>query len=368
MVKAPFALPPLPPNVDYGPLVLDVSRANRAIGELNGLLNRFHNPDLLTSPLMTKEAVLSSRIEGTQATLEDVLKYDAEGRASQADAMERDIVEIKNYRQAMGLAIEELKTKPAICESLIKDIHFTLLDSVRGANKDRGNLRRIQVYIGLPGTPIEEARYVPPLPVELPALLSNWENFINLEEGIEPLIQIGIAHYQFEAIHPFMDGNGRIGRLLIPLFLYERHVLSHPVLYVSEYFEENRRQYYDLLNAVSGKEDWHSWLRFFLEALTIQAQKASATISEIFTLYDRLKEQVAGFSSLYAVPLLDVIFANPIISYVTIKELLGPKSQTTIYVLLSKFEEAGILVETSGKKRNRLYEFAELLRLLRYTY
>ena len=366
MIKKPFIPPNLPPKINYLPLVEEIGQAREALGELKGLLINVPNFDLLASPLLTKEAVLSSRIEGTQATLEDVLKYEAEGKFSQDDRKERDIREILNYRRAIHLALKELKKKP-ISENFIKKIHFVLLDSVRGSNKDRGNLRRVQVYIAPPGMPIEKAIYIPPPITELPRLLSNWEKYINSHQEKDVLVQIGIAHYQFEAIHPFMDGNGRIGRLLIPIFLYQRKVLPYPVLYISEYFERYRRQYYNLLNRISQKGDWESWLKFFLKAIRIQAQTTAATIYQVKFLYEKLKRDISAVNSLYAVNLLDIIFASPIITFASIKNKIKSKSNQTIYNLLEKFVRMKILKLLPGRKRNKIYIFPELLKILKET-
>jgi len=366
MIKKPFIPPNLPPKINYIPLVEEIGQAREALGELKGLLINVPNFDLLASPLLTKEAVLSSRIEGTQATLEDVLKYEAEGKFSQDDRKERDIREILNYRRAIHLALKELKKKP-ISENFIKKLHFVLLDSVRGSNKDRGNLRRVQVYIAPPGMPIEKAIYIPPPITELPRLLSNWEKYINSHQEKDVLVQIGIAHYQFEAIHPFMDGNGRIGRLLIPIFLYQRKVLPYPVLYISEYFERYRRQYYDLLNRISQKGDWESWLKFFLKAIRIQAQTTAATIYQVKFLYEKLKRDISAVNSLYAVNLLDIIFASPIITFASIKNKIKSKSNQTIYNLLEKFVRMKILKLLPGRKRNKIYIFPELLKILKET-
>ena len=366
MIKKPFIPPKLPPKIDYVPLIKEIGQAREALGELRGLLINVPNFDLLVLPLLTKEAVLSSQIEGTQATLEDVLKYEAEGKSSQNDKKEEDIREILNYRRAIHLAIKELKKKP-IGENFIKKLHFLLLDSVRGSNKDRGYLRRIQVYIGLPGTPIEKAIYIPPPITELPKLLSNWEKYINSYQEKDPLIQIGVAHYQFEAIHPFMDGNGRIGRLLIPIFLYQRKILPYPVLYISEYFEKHRQQYYDLLNRVSQKGDWESWLKFFLKAVIIQSQRTATIIYQTKFLYEKLKRDISAVNSIYAVNLLDIIFAKPIITFSSIKNKIKPKSHQTIYNLLEKFVRMKILKPLPGRKRNRIYIFPELLKILEET-
>lgn len=364
MSNIPFIPPKLPPKIDYTNLIKEIGQAHNNLGKLNGLLINIPNPGLLTTPLLTKEAVLSSRIEGTQATLEDVFKYEAEEKISEEGEIEKDVREIINYRKAMSLAIDELKNRP-IGENLIKKIHFHLLSSVRGANKDRGNLRRMQVYIGTPGTPIEEATYIPPPITELPHLLSNWEAYINSEQEKDPLIQMGIAHYQFEAIHPFMDGNGRIGRLLIPLFLYQKKLLSYPLLYISEFFEKNRKDYYDLLRRVSEEEDWENWIRFFLTALTDQSLKTQVTVLKIIALHNNLKNKIAAINSAYAINLLDVIFTTPIVSFASIKKRLKTKSYQTIYNLLTKFVKIGVLKEVSGRKRNRIYVFQQLLDILK---
>lgn len=364
MSNIPFIPPKLPPKIDYTNLIKEIGQAHNNLGKLNGLLINIPNPGLLTTPLLTKEAVLSSRIEGTQATLEDVFKYEAEEKVSEEGEIEKDVREIINYRKAMSLAIAELKNRP-IGENLIKKIHFHLLSSVRGANKDRGNLRRIQVYIAAPGTPIEEATYIPPPITEIPSLLSNWESYINSEQEKDPLIQMGIAHYQFEAIHPFMDGNGRIGRLIIPLFLYQRKLLSYPLLYISEFFEKNRKDYYALLKRVSEEENWENWIRFFLTALTDQSLKTQVTVLEIIALHNNLKNKIIAINSAYAINLLDIIFTNPIISFASIKKRLKTKSYQTIFNLLTKFVKIGILKEVSGKRRNRIYVFQKLLDILK---
>lgn len=363
MTKQPFIPPKLPPKIDYTSLIKEIGLAHSALGELNGLLVSVPNPDLLTTPLLTKEAVLSSKIEGTQATLEDVFKYEAEQKESQANENEADVREIINYRQAIREAIEALEKRP-ISENLLKKVHYTLLDSVRGANKDRGNLRRLQVIIGPPGATMETATFVPPPAQELSALLSDWERYLNSDEEPDTLVQIGLAHYQFEAIHPFMDGNGRIGRLLIPLFLYQNKLLNYPLLYISEHFEANRRQYYELLNGVSEKEDWQSWLKFFLEAITTQSLKTQNTILSVLDLHKQLKSEVAAIKSIYAYDFLDVIFTRPVVSFASIKKQLTASNQT-IYNLISNFVKAGILEEIADKKRGRIYIFKRLTEILK---
>ncbi len=364
MSKIPFIPPKLPPKIDYALLIKEIGQAHDALGQLNGLLVNIPNPDLLTTPLLTKEAVLSSRIEGTQATLKEVFEYEAEAKSSQEDAKERDVQESLNYRRAMDASIEE-SAKRTIGENLLKKTHHILLDSVRGAHKDRGNFRKSQVYIGPPNSTIEEATYIPPPPTEILPLLSNWEAYINLENEKDVLVQIGVAHYQFEAIHPFMDGNGRIGRLIIPLFLYQRKLLSHPLLYISEYFESKRNDYYSLLNGVSKEGAWENWLRFFLQAMAVQSLKTQGSVLKMLVLYRKLKEEIAQVNAMYAVSLLDIIFTSPIVSFVSIKKRIRARSYQTIYNLLTKFVSLGILKEVPGRKRNRVFVFQQLLDILK---
>ncbi len=364
MAKTPFIPPKLPPKIDYSLLIKEIGHAHDALGQLNGLLVNIHNPYLLTTPLLTKEAVLSSRIEGTQATIKDVFEYEAEVKTSEEDSKDKDVREILNYRRAMDTAIEELEKRP-IGENILKKTHHILLDSVRGAHKDRGNFRKAQVYIGAPNSTIDEATYIPPPPSEILPLLANWESYINLEEEKDVLVQIGVAHYQFEAIHPFMDGNGRIGRLVIPLFLYQRKLLSYPLLYISEYFEMHRSDYYNLLNGVSRESTWENWLKFFLEAIAVQSLKTQNTVLKILNLYRKLKDEVAQANAVHAVGLLDIIFATPIISFVSIKKRIKARSPQTIYNLLDKFLKLGILKEVPERKRNRIFVFQQLLDILK---
>jgi Fic family protein len=353
----------LPPKISYESLIRVIGEAHGAIGELNGLLRKnILSPELLVTPLLTKEAVLSSRIEGTQATLEDVFHYEAQ--ATPVGRKDRDITEIINYRRAMNFAMEELKTK-SINQPFVKKIHYLLLDSSRGAQKDRGQFRNGRVYIGMPGAPIEEASYVPPAPEALPELLGNWEKYVNSNQEKDLLVQIGVAHYQLEAIHPFRDGNGRVGRLLIPLFLYQRDLLSSPLLYISEYFEKNRRDYYGYLRGVTEKGDWESWLKFFLLALITQSLKTQNSISKILELNDRLKKEITAANSVYAANLLDYIFSSPIVTFAKIKDKLKTKNPQTIYNLLEKFIQMKILVEEPGRERNRIFAFQELLDILK---
>ena len=362
MMKKPFTPKLLPLNVKFSSnLIKLIGEANNSIGRLNGLLTNISNPMLLLTPLITAEAVSSTRIEGTQATLEDIYRHEADESIKEKHD---DTMEVLNYRKALYYALTELKKKP-ICENLIKQIHFIILDSVRGENKNRGKFRTTQVFIGKPGDNIDNAEFIPPQAIEIQSLFKNFESYINSNDEIDPLIQIGIAHYQFETIHPFLDGNGRIGRLLIPLFLYEKKMLDFPVLYISEFFEENRLQYYNLLNNVRKTNELEDWLDFFLTAVKIQSNKACEKILTIFELYNKLKIKVVELNSPYSIPFLDILFANPIISFKFLKQKLNTKSNQTIFNLIDKFIDEKILTETSKQKRNKQYAFSALLKLLK---
>ena len=354
----------LPPKIDYSFLIKAISEANRVLGSLNGLLTNIPNQSLLISPLLTKEAVASSKIEGTQATIEEVFKYEAEGKSTEKDSKEQDIREIINYRTAIHIAIELLKKKH-IGENFIKRLHSILLDSVRGTNKDKGNFRKIPVFIGKPGATIENAIFIPPAASELNELISNWGKYVNSIDEPDILVQTAIAHYQFEAIHPFLDGNGRIGRLLIPILLYEKGILSYPLLYVSEYFERNRDDYYAYLRLVDKEDDWESWVRYFLSSIKEQAIDTQNKVLNMLELYKSVKEKLSDFNSQYAIHLLDIIFKNPVTSFRNIKTKINTNSYQTIYNLLDKFQEEKILVEITGGKRNKIYVFDELMKIIR---
>ena len=360
----PYIPPLLPPKIDYSKLIRPLSEANRALGELKGLLALIPNQSILVSPLLTKEAVASSKIEGTQATIEEVFKYEAEGKKTENDAKEKDIREILNYRRAIEFATQLLEKKP-IGENFVKQLHEILLQSVRGTNKDRGNFRRIPVFIGKPGATIESAIYIPPPANELNDLLSNWEKYINSEDEPDTLVQIAIAHYQFEAIHPFLDGNGRIGRLLIPIMLYQKRFLNYPILYISEYFERNKDQYYYNLRLVDQNADWNAWITYFIKSVSVQAEDTKEKVNRMLILYKQVKDKLSVFGSTYGIALLDIIFANPVVSFSLIKGLISTKSNQTIYNLLEKFQSENILLEVTGGVRNKVFVFKDLMDIIK---
>lgn len=358
-------LPPSP--VLRESLIPQLTAAHAAIGELRGFLGGLKNPDLLIAPFRKREAVASSAIEGTRATLDEVMEYEALDQTGKDTKIEeenrkiQDILEIMNYESAMAVALEELQNRP-IGENLLKRTHSTLLQSVRGTNKDRGNFRKAPVAVG---------EYIPPICTDIPALMVNWENYLNSKQNEpDPLIRIGVAHYQFEAIHPFMDGNGRIGRLIIPLFLFQEGILNTPVLYISHYLEQYKVEYQRLLHEVDIRQDWTPWLKFFLKAVEGQAKITTSMAKSIQDLYEQLKVEVVGeIRSQHAIATLDLIFRKPILTAANVKEIISARSKGTTYNLLDKFVKAGVLKEYDGigigKGKERVYGFTALLKIIR---
>jgi Fic family protein len=348
-------------QVEWEPLIPLIGQANRSLAFYDGVLQGVANPELLLSPMTTQEAVLSSRIEGTQATLSDVLKFEA-GEEPKEERQQEDIREIINYRRALRKAKEELKKRP-FGLNLLKDLHAILLDSVRGRNMGRGRFRTIQNWIGVPNTPIEQAQFVPPDPEHLMGYLDNWEKYYHLERP-DALVQLAIIHAQFEIIHPFLDGNGRMGRMLIPIFLFERKVLSRPMFYLSSYLEVNRQVYVEHLRMLGQEQGaWNGWILFFLKALDAQAQANAAKAREIISLYARLKHQVIEMThSRFAVPLLDRLFLRPVFQ-ITHLEGKGMPTRPMITQLVTTLKEAKLLKvlrEGSGR-RGQVLVLAELI-------
>ncbi len=339
----PFIPKKLPvSNINWEALIPLIGTANRSLAYYDGILQGIVNPALLLAPLATQEAVLSSKIEGTQATLGDVLKFEA-GEAPEGGERHKDIQEIMNYRRALAKAENVLKTKPFHL-NLLKDVHRILLDSVRGANRAPGEFRRIQNWIGKPGTPVEQAEFIPPPPQMVMELLDNWEKYYHLNRP-DPIVQLAVLHGQFEIIHPFLDGNGRIGRMILPLFLYEKKVLSRPMFYLSKHLETHRDEYVSRLKMLSAHEDgWDAWIAFFLRAVDEQAQENAKTVRKILELYAKLKEQVIEIThSQYAVPLLDQMFQRPIFQSTHMLNKKGMPSKPMVMTLLTQLKDAGIL-------------------------
>lgn len=359
-----FVPDPLPPKLDYGPrLVAALSEADRALGELAGLGRTLPNPYLLTRPFLRREAVLSSRIEGTRASLVDLYAFEVEPPLFGEPERRDDVQEVQNYVRALEHGIERLKELP-ISQRLLREMHAVLMEGVRGAQRDPGEFRRIQNWIGPPGADIEDATYVPPPPAEIPTALSALERYIHRDTPLPPLVDIALVHYQFEAIHPFLDGNGRIGRLLITLMLIERDLLPEPLLYLSAYFERHRGAYYDHLLAVSQKGTWEDWLLFFLRGVTTEARDASRRAGKLFDLRESYRERFqregARSNLLTAV---NHLFATPVTGIRELSEVLGVSFEAARR-LVGSLEEQGLLEEITGRRRNRVYAAREVVEVL----
>lgn len=326
-----------------------IGKANYELARYEGILQGIVNPSILLSPLTTQEAVLSSRIEGTQATLEEVLEFEA--LAICDDDKHEDILEILNYRQAMYMAVEWLKERP-ITLNLVRKMHFELLNSVRGRNRARGDFRTSQNWIGKHGTAIEEATYIPPSPERLMDLLSNLESYIHFQEK-DPLVQLAIVHAQFEIIHPFLDGNGRLGRILIPLFLYEKQMLSSPMFYISAYLEAHREIYYAKLEGITQDHNWEDWIEFFLTAVIEQAKSNAQKAKAILDLYQRMKKDIPQIArSQFSIQALDTIFERPIFFATEFSKRSGIQraSATRILNALKEQDILIVLREASGRQ------------------
>jgi len=352
-------------EVQWELLIPVLGRANRALARYDGILFSVPDPAILLSPMTTQEAVLSSRIEGTQATLNEVLRFEA-GDEPDLESRRFDIQEIINYRAALRRAEASLHSRPFNL-NLLLELHSQLLDSVRGRNKARGHFRRVQNWIGSPGSTIEQADFVPPDPSVLMEYLDNWEKYYHSDRP-DPLVQLAIVHAQFEIIHPFLDGNGRIGRILIPLFLFEKHLLSQPMFYLSAYFDEHRDEYVARLRALGGSaQAWNAWIEFFLTAVEKQALQNADKARDIKALYDKLKAQVIELTrSLFAVPLLDALFETPVFpsTHVRLPGRTHPSRQA-IAQLLRVLREANILkvVREGSGRRAQVLALAELINL-----
>lgn len=347
-------------SLDKARLFTAVGEANAALARYDGLLTGLINPAIMLSPLTNEEAVLSSKIEGTQATVEEVLEYEA-GEEQHDEDRRRDIQEILNYRHALMLAKESIAERP-IRLGLVRELHRILMDSVRGKDKEPGRFRRDQNWIGAPGCTIAQATYVPPSPLQLMDHLQKWEAYLGSDD-IDPIVQTAIVHAQFELIHPFKDGNGRIGRLLIPLFLYSKGRLSTPMFYLSAYLEHHRQEYYERLRAISREGDWTGWCAFFLQGVAAQAKQNAATLREIMALYDLTKMQVRDITrSPHSAQIVDALFDRPIFTATDIARRADvPKP--TVHKLIKTLLAEGVIdtVREASGRRPAILTFAELL-------
>ena len=332
-------------DLDYRMLLPLVGQANAALARYDGLLQGIPNPAVMLSPLTTQEAVLSSKIEGTQATVDEVLEQEA-GLVKEGEKY-KDIQEISNYRQALFKAREYLDVYP-IRLGFVRELHRILMSSVRGQEKTPGEFRRDQNWIGRQGCPIEQASFVPPNPMQLPDYLQAWERYLDSDD-VDFLVQTAVVHAYFELLHPFKDGNGRIGRILIPLFLFQKRALSQPMFYLSEYLENHRDEYYQRLKTISAGGDWDGWIAFFLRATIEQAGQNTRRVEAIKALYDEMKVAIQETTrSQYSVHLLDAIFSKPIFRTSDLAQKLSADygiHEKTAPALLRQLKEAGILLE-----------------------
>jgi len=339
-----------PPPLDWPALIPLLGPAAAAVARYDGMLAAVPNPGVLLSPLTTQEAVLSSRIEGTQATMGEVLEFEA-GKEAASPERREDIQEVLNYRAAMREAERLLATLP-ISQRVVREAHKVLLTGVRGQNKSPGEYRRIPNWIGPPGCVIETARFVPIGADKLPDAMSAWERYAH-DEAPDRLVQLAILHAEFEALHPFLDGNGRLGRMLVPLFLWQNRLIRQPMFYISAYFEARRDAYYDGLLAVSRDDDWTGWCRFFLEAIRSQAEDNLTKAQGILALYDEMKRRVPEMTrSQYAIRALDWIFERPIFrtsDFVASAGIPTPTARRFLGVL-QKGEVLLVLAPGSGRR------------------
>lgn len=354
----PASLSPDPPLAMSPSLLRWFSAAAEAVGRLDGITATLPNPDLFVTLYARQEAVLSCQIEGTQSTFEDVVAFEVTPRATASG----DLQEVLNYIAAMRHGLERLSELP-LCLRLIREIHERLLYGVRGEKSARGEFRRIQNWIGSPGCTVANADFVPPPPQELPRLLDEFEGFLH-DDTLPPLIHCALAHAQFETLHPFLDGNGRLGRLLITLLLRERKVLREPLLYLSAFFRAHRPDYYEALNRVRQKDGWEGWVEFFLQGVQRTSESAAARARAILDLQERHRQVIGehlGRRS-YAAGLHELLLRQPIVTSRLVREELSCTAQTAIQAL-GAFEELGLLRETTGARRNQRYRYDEYLRL-----
>ncbi|MHC1712528.1 MAG: Fic family protein [Solidesulfovibrio sp.] len=359
-----FAPAPLPPALVLDPeLILTLSDADRALGELAGLGRAIANPSLLVRPFMRQEAVLSSRIEGTQANLADLYGYEA-GQlllpGVRPHKQASDVREVFNYVQAMEYGLERLATLP-LSLRLIREVHAKLMDGVRGDTATPGEFRRSQNWIGPPGCLLAQASYVPPPVPEMAEALDALEKYLHEGNTYPPLVRLACIHYQFEAIHPFIDGNGRVGRLLVPLLMVSWRLLPHPLLYLSVYFERRREDYYRLLMAVSTHGDWRAWIAFFLRGVADQARDAVVRAKRLQDLQANWRDTLQRKrASALVLRLVDALFDRPILTIPMAAEVLGT-SYPSAKAAVAKLEVIGALHQVTAEGTAKTYAATGIL-------
>lgn len=357
----PAPLPPDPPidlgNEGWGLLI----QANRQLALLEGLTVRIPDMELFISMYVRKEALLSSQIEGTQATLDDVLDPLLDENAN------RNVADVINYIRATEFAVKRLRELP-LCNRLIKETHAVLMEGVRGQEKNPGEFRYSQNWIGGQGSTMKNARYIPPNPEDMKEAVSDLEKYMNAEDNLDPLVRAALIHYQFETIHPFLDGNGRVGRLLITLFLMEKKIMTAPALYISYFLKRNRIEYYDRMTEVRRKGNYEQWILFFLQAVMESAEDAVHTIDLLTALHDKntalLMDGTAKRQSDTLKKLFAYLESNPIIDVKKTSEALG-LSYNAVARAVSVLMEKGILTQNEKKGKTRIFSYSEYLDILR---
>jgi len=357
----PSLLPPEPVvAIDHEMQTL-LSKADRALGRLDGSIQTLPNPDLFVMMYVRKEAVLSSQIEGTQSSLMDVLE--AESHVFDPDRP-NDVGEVINYVSAMNHGLSRLQELP-VSSRLIREIHEKLLSNVRGQEKHPGSFRTSQNWIGHSGSSLANATFVPPPAHLVPELIGNVEDFIHDTSPIPPLIKIGLIHAQFETIHPFLDGNGRVGRLLITFLLCQNEILIRPVLYISHFFKQNRSEYYELLQRVRDNGDWEGWIKFFLRGISTVSNEATETARIIVGLRERHRKSVTegfGRAAGGGLRVLEQLYERPFMTVTQVAELLGV-TYPPANDLVRRFVDAGILQEVTGQERYRVFRYGPYIDL-----
>ncbi len=355
----PSPLPPTPPVELSNDIINLLVKANSQLVVLEAVASRIPNVALFISMYVRKEALMSSQIEGTQATLEDILDPLLDANAN------RDVADVVNYIKATEFAIKRLRSL-SLCNRLLRETHAVLMEGVRGQEKNPGEFRRSQNWIGGQGSTLKNARYIPPAPDDMQAAMSDLEKYIHADDETDVLIRAALIHYQFETIHPFLDGNGRVGRLLITLFLMEKKILTTPALYISYFLKKNRIEYYDRMTEVRAKGNYEQWVKFFLQAIIESAEDATAAIDELTSLHNANVTVISklGRASKNALLVFNYLESNPIIEIGKTSEVLNI-SFNTVSSAVKRLVDVGILVQTSDSSRNRTFAYEAYLDILR---
>lgn len=355
----PSPLPPSPPVELTNDIIDLLIKANSQLAVLESMAGRIPNIELFVSMYVRKEALMSSQIEGTQATLEDVLDPLLDANAN------RNVADVVNYVRATEFAIQRLHKLP-LCNRLIRETHAVLMEGVRGQEKSPGEFRHSQNWIGGQGSTLKNARYIPPSPDDMINAMSELEKYINADDDLDALVRAALIHYQFETIHPFLDGNGRVGRLMVTLFLMEKNVLTSPALYISYFLKKNRIEYYDRMTEVRTKGNYEQWIKFFLQAIIESAGDAAAAVDELTALHNLSVSIISemGRASKSAMLVFNYLEANPIVDIRKTAKALDITFNTASNAI-SRLVDAGILARTSNASRNRTFAYEAYLDILR---